>query len=141
MTAMSRIISTALLLAMVLACGPPRFAWEGTWRGNRDLEGAPGEDATIAYSLGRVEVVIRGDRFEASDGGIPKTGFVRARGNEATLRILTIFNRDIAKMPDQVRKEHPDMILHAQEDGSVLFVSPAAFGGEPVRLEKVEPEA
>lgn len=134
----ARSISVAALLAVVLSpigCGP-RFNWEGTWTGNRNLPPKNGEDPIVLRTIGQVTVIIEGSQFKMKEGGMPFTGTVRHADGKAFLKVETRMNTPISKEPKEVQDAMKEIELTPREDGKIDFVDPGGLITEPLALER-----
>jgi hypothetical protein len=130
---------------MTLACvlsigcsGEPKFIYIGTWHGNRNLT-LPEADRYTAKSLGEVTLVIKDNgRFELNEMGIPSKGEVDFSPDHAELHIKEFMQRPVEARGANAEKEHPDIKLTPQEDGSLLFDNPVAVDGKPLGLNKIK---
>lgn len=77
------------LLGLALLCGAcgPRFAWEGDWEGVRAVEAVPNADPAVLDSLRRVELSLKGSRFNLFDRGLPHEGDWSGGSDKATLQL------------------------------------------------------
>jgi hypothetical protein len=137
---MARIIAVAACSAAGWACAPS-VNWEGRWVGNRQVEVLPGADPVVAHTWGRVELIVRGGRFELSDGGIPMAGYLKPSGSEAVLEVRTAFGRELRSLPPVERDAFPNPVLQVRSDGNLLYLNPArdALGQGVLLISEAQP--
>ena len=112
---------------MLLGCAP-EFNWEGNWSGRREVQGKPGSDPGIIETLRQVKLTIKGDSFELIEEGMPRSGPVRVSGRTAHLETAAVLGRT-------PQKSYPDVVLTANEDGTLTLKDPLREN-EPVQLKR-----
>lgn len=126
------------ILVLVAGCSPS-FDWSGSWTGNRNLPTKPGQNPSIAYTIGKVDLTIEpSGRFTLIEGGVPKTGTASLSDQKAELRIETYMDRPIARLGSGAEAMNQPVILRAQKDGSITLVDPTGFDPAPIVLRRVE---
>jgi hypothetical protein len=117
----------ALIVAFSLSgCAVGPGDWVGRWEGRRPISVEPGQDPSVAYTLGRVELTIHEDgTFELLEAGMPKAGRGRYWPDRAELRIETLLGRpvEVVSMDRRLRVVR----IERGKDGIVRF-----FGDEPI---------
>jgi hypothetical protein len=134
--AIRRIISagTPLLLGLAIGCGGSASV-DGHWLGNRGLIPKKDEDPRVIYTMGRVEVWVKGDRFEMSKSGIPLNGTLRYSDGKAVLTVTERFNKPLSASGAGVVENTGEMTMELQQDGAVLFSDPKTFD-QPFKLKR-----
>lgn len=139
---MNRIISvrtaqTCLAAAIVFgaACSGTRFAWDGTWRGQRPVP--DGNNAIIARTLGRVELTVHDTTFDLFEGGVPKTGKIRFADGKAYLQVQTFMGRPIAEQGSAAVAMNEEIEVEPLGPDAVSYHDPRGFDPAPLRLERV----
>jgi hypothetical protein len=122
------------LLAFSCAAGPP-FNYNGEWMGNRNLTGP---NATLAYTYGRVTVTIKDNKFDATSAGVPVGGKVSFEGDHIVLHTETYFGQPLSHASEEAVKNHPDVTVKPQMDGTILYLDPAAADGKPLVLKRTK---
>lgn len=127
----------ALVLVAIVGCGGPEFRYNGSWKGNRNLN-LPNVDRYTAYTAGDVRLTIKDNKFDLSESGIPTSGDVSYVGDHIELTTKFIMNVSIAHEGADADKKHPEITVTPQKDGTLLFDDPMAPDGKPVALTRVE---
>jgi hypothetical protein len=129
MTAIGRIMAFAGL-AWLVGCGPSLHI-EGTWKGNRVIEGQPGADPLILRDLGRIELMVDSKgRFTLMERGMPKTGNIIPSSDGATLRVEQVAGQPIERTGPESSKT-----LKRGPNGTLIYSDPA-IEEKPVTLTK-----
>ncbi len=126
MTAIGRIMAPALVAFLAIGCeSGPRFDYEGTWVGRRQVQEQAGVDNDVLRSIARIEVRIdRSGRFALMESGLAKEGnFVRT-GEGAALDVDRLMGQPLDRQPEEVRKDIPRFELWPLPDGSLRFLDP-----------------
>lgn len=119
-----------------LACAPS-FRFAGDWRGHRDIEVKPGEDAAMLRTISRIDLKIEPDgHFDMVDAGMPKSGRVRYGDGKAFLEVKTLMNRPIEEAGPGVQRQNREIELTPDGPDALLFHDPAGFDPGPIRLER-----
>lgn len=126
-------MAPALVLLALAGCGGPQFQYNGSWKGNRNLN-LPDVDRYTAYTAGDVHLTIRDNKFDLSESGIPTSGEVSYEGDHIALRTKFIMNVSIAHEGADADKKHPEITVTPQKDGTLLFDDPMAPNGKPLKL-------
>jgi len=92
MGVMLKSISLAFVALLMTGCAP-RFEFEGSWKGRRDLSAEKDLRDDIRQTLERVEIKIDGSRFEMFEAGVPKAGRVAFGSDRATLFVESVLGR------------------------------------------------
>lgn len=122
MTAIERIMAFALLLGVSGCVSSPRFAYQGTWKGEIDLPIQPDTPEYIAVSMRMVKLTFDGKgRFSLLEHGMPKSGNFVPTGYGAELQVDQIMSRPIETQPESVRKDVSIYEVRPQQDGTLLL--------------------
>lgn len=133
-----RSISAATVAALVLAlvgCGSG-FSYQGTWKGNRNLEPKPGENPAIIRTLGQVTLIVDGMGFKLVEAGINMEGTLRYEDGKAYLKIESRLGMSVENEPKEVRDQLREIVLTPRPDGNLDFFDPGGFFTEPVTLKR-----
>ncbi len=128
-----RIIALGTLAALSGACGPS-FDFEGRWVGERKLSPPPGVDPSVVRAVAKVELHIRGSRFELLEAGTTKSGVVRQADGKAFLRVDTYLGRPIEALGESAVRMNQEIRLVPRGRDRILFDDPAGFDEAPVEL-------
>ena len=130
---------------LICACLPaatgcnskPKFIYDGSWHGNRNLT-LPDTDRYTATTIGDVSLSVKETRYELSEMGIATAGNVVYKGDHVELQPTELMERPLNRQSPDAARAHPDIKITPQPDGSILFDNPAAVDGKPVGLNKVK---
>jgi hypothetical protein len=100
--------------------------------GNRNLT-LPDTDKYTAYTIGRVTLKITDNKFEATEMGVPISGSVSYEGKKARLQIEKLMLLPLAR---DAAKDHPDIDVTPQPDGTLLYDNPRAVDHKPLALKR-----
>lgn len=132
--AISVVVAGGLLFVVARSCvGAASFNYDGHWKGNRNLV-SPDANPYILHTVGAVELTIKDNRFDLIEKGIPSSGPVEYLGNHIELHTDSIMLRGIDRASPEVVKDHPDVTVTPQPDGTLLYDNPAAVDHKPLKL-------
>jgi hypothetical protein len=120
-----------VIATLVVGCGPS-FNYNGEWRGNRNLN-MPEATKEIAFTLGRVVLTIKDNRFDLNSGGAPTTGSISYGSDGATLHPEMWMGQPLSRQPPEVQQAHPDLQIKAQGD-ALMFDDPMAIDHKALKL-------
>lgn len=121
-----------LAIASLIGCGGRSFDYNGDWQGNRNLN-LPDQPASIAYTIGRVTLAIKDNRFQLTEAAIPSSGSIGYSGDGAELLVERRFDVPLERSGDAKLYERK-IRIRPQADGSLLYEDPLAPDGKPVKL-------
>lgn len=128
-----RIIALGTLAALAAGCGPS-FDFQGRWTGERKLAAPPGVDPSVVRAVAKVELVLRGSRFELLEAGTTKSGSVSFADGKAFLRVDTYLGRPIESLGRAAVQMNKEIELIPSGKDRLLFRDPGGFDREPVLL-------
>ena len=116
-----------ITVAALSCLSSPGFNFEGEWEGHRQLD-RPGVNPAAVYTLGWVVLKVRGSRFELESGGMPSTGTITGGGNQIVLHTDSFMQKPLEMQAGNPDKNHPEIRVTGQADGTVLFDDPSSKG-------------
>lgn len=121
-------------LMSAVSCGP-RFDYNGTWIGYRELKPGANEDPSAIRSISKVELTLKPDgTFELFQTGIPKSGNVAYGDGGARLDVRFIAQRSLSTMDPETAKRNQSLMIKPLENGSLEFLDPGDFDPRPIEL-------
>ncbi len=113
----------------VQGCFGDGFNWNGNWSGNRNYKVKVGENPAIAYTMGKVDLVIRSGRYEITEEGIPRAGTVSREETALNLTADSVMNhKQTVKMDGVVRRIDQNTIEYR---GTGIDLSPVQLKRAP----------
>lgn len=120
-----------------VACGKAA-GLEGTWRGEHALPPEHANNPYVANSIKKVELTFKPNgTYELSNSGIPKSGSVRASGDEALLDVEMIFGKPIETIGSGARAANPPIKLKVLNEGTLSFQDSGGLLTDTVILRRV----
>ena len=117
-----RIISALTLVICIAGCGP-RFNFEGTWQGERQVQLVENADPTIGRTLSKVQLTIKSnDDYVLVDGGLPSAGHLNRIEKGAELDPTKVYDRSIERQPPETQVRFRGTTITI-ENGTLRFMS------------------
>ena len=93
----TKIISVGVAILILAGCAP-QYAWEGTWKGERNLPLRPGVSDSVRRTAAKIDLkILPNGTFEIFESGLPKSGHTVPSNGKLVLRVENIMDRPIEK--------------------------------------------